>query len=151
MFPVAINLTLVSSTLFSLLVFIGPFALIPVPVGVPDIRACPQTSDMRARIYTLTSNTNACPNASNIEACPNAGEDYPSTCAVIQSVCIAGDTEAKHNGKGYSKKGYTSNPLHFISFLPVIIGISLSIEHYNKLTYRQPKVTQGFGQRWFSR
>jgi hypothetical protein len=80
---------------------------------------------MCARIYTLASNTNACPNASNIEACPNADEDYPSACAVIESVCIAGDTEAKHNGKGYSKKGYTSNPLHFISFLPIIIGISL--------------------------
>jgi hypothetical protein len=89
----------------STLSFIGPFALIPVPVGATDIRACP--------------------NASNIEACLNADEDYPSACAVIESVCIAGDTEAKHNGKGYSKKGYTSNPLHFISFLPIIIGISL--------------------------
>ncbi len=42
---------------------IGPLALIPVPVGATDIDARPRTSDMRARIYTPTSNTNACPNA----------------------------------------------------------------------------------------
>jgi hypothetical protein len=125
-FPVAISITLVSSsTLFSPVSFIGPFALIPVPVGVTDIHACPRTSDMRACTYTPTSNINACPNAKNIEACLSADEDYPSACAVIESVCIAGDTEGKHNGKGYSKKGYTCNLLHFISFLPIIIEVSL--------------------------
>jgi hypothetical protein len=86
---------------------------------------------MRACTYTLTSNINACPNAKNIEACLSAGEDYPSACAVIESVCIAGYTEEKHNGKGHSKKGYTCNPLHFISFLPINIGL------INKLTTSQ--------------
>jgi hypothetical protein len=80
---------------------------------------------MCACTHTPISDTNACSNASNIEACPNADEDYPSACAVIESVCIARDSEGKHNGKGYSKKGYICNPLHFISFLPIIIGISL--------------------------
>jgi len=81
---------------------------------------------MCACTYTPISNTNACPNnASNIDAHPKAGEDYSSVCAVINSVCIAGDTEGKHNGKGYSKKVYTCDPVHFISFLPIIIGSSL--------------------------
>jgi hypothetical protein len=80
---------------------------------------------MCACAYTPTSNINACPNAKNIEACLSADEDYPSACAVIESVCIAGYTEEKHNGKGYSKKGYTCNLLHFNSFLPIIIGVSL--------------------------
>jgi hypothetical protein len=80
---------------------------------------------MCACTYTPISNTDACPNASNIEACPNADEDYPSACAVIDSVRIAGDAEGKHNDKGYYKKGYTCDPVHFISFLPIIIGVPL--------------------------
>jgi hypothetical protein len=116
-FPVTI------STLSSPLSFVGPFAIVPVRVGVTDIHACPNTSDMCAGIYTPFSNTNACPNASNIDAHPKAGEDYSSVCAVINSVCIAGDTEGKHCGKSYSKKVYTCDSLHFISFLPIMIGI----------------------------
>ena len=76
-----ISSALVSSTLFNTLAsgstllssralagsstisIIGPLALIPVPVGATDIDACPRTSDMRACIYTPTSNTDACPNA----------------------------------------------------------------------------------------
>jgi hypothetical protein len=81
---------------------------------------------MCACTYTPISNTNACSNnASKIEACLSSGEDYPSACAVIESVCIAGYGEEKHNGKGYSKKGYTYSLLHFNSFLPIIIGVSL--------------------------
>jgi hypothetical protein len=83
---------------------------------------------MCACIYTPISNTNAGSNASNIDAYPKAGEDYPPACAVIKSVCIAGDTEGKHQGKSYSKKVYTCDVLHFISLLPIIIGISLFID-----------------------
>jgi hypothetical protein len=72
---------------------------------------------MRSCAYAPISNTNACSNnASKIEACLSSGEDYPSACAVTESVCIAGYTEGKHNGKGYSKKRYTCNLLHFNSF-----------------------------------
>jgi hypothetical protein len=103
---------------------------------------------MRARTYTAISNANACPNASNIEACPSADEDYSSACAVIESVCIAGDTEGKHNGKGYSKKGYTCNPVHFNLLFAHHYGhLVILLMHHNKLTCRQPKVIQSFGQR----
>jgi hypothetical protein len=123
-------------------------ALIAVRAGATDIHACPRTSDVCAGIYTATSNTNACPNASNIEACPNADEDYPSACAVIESVCIAGDTEGKYQGKGYSKKGHTCNPVHFnLLFANHYWHLVIFLRHHNNLTCRQPKVIQGFGQR----
>lgn len=89
----------------SLLSSIGPLAVIPVVVVTTDSHACPQTSDMCAYTCPPASNTRTRPdNASKIEACLSAGEDYPPACAVIESVCIAGNTEGKHNGKDYSEK-----------------------------------------------
>ena len=102
---------------------VSPCAIIPV-VGATDIRTRSQSSDMRSCTYPPAIDINASSdNASKIEACINAGEDHASAGAVIESVRVAGDTAGKHNGKGYSKKRYTYNPVHFISFSTIEIEL----------------------------
>ena len=87
--------------------FVGTSVVITVPIVDTGMHACSQISYMCTDAYAAISNTNACSNASNVEAGPGACEDYPSVCTVIESLCTFGDTDRKHNGKGYCKKEYT--------------------------------------------